>query len=131
MEEERSAGGVIFCGQQVLVLRNFRGEYIFPKGHLEPGETALQAALREVHEEAGVQPQVLSQLPDTAYRYRLADGNYRHKRVSWYLMEVQDPRLQIDAEEINWGEFMPAEQAAGLLTHDLDRDLLQQAVRLR
>lgn len=129
MEEERSAGGVIFCGKQVLVLRNFRGEYVFPKGHIELGESQLEAALREVAEEAGLHPVVMAPLPDTAYRYRLADGSYREKRVFWFLMEAKDQAIAVDDYEIKWGKWLPTGEAQKLLTHSLDRELLEQVVQ--
>jgi len=37
-------------------LRNHRGEVSFPGGRLEAGETAVEAALREAHEEVGLEP---------------------------------------------------------------------------
>jgi 8-oxo-dGTP pyrophosphatase MutT (NUDIX family) len=61
------AGGVVF--------RNSRGERLFlvvsssdgiswvlPKGHIEPGESPEQAALREIVEEAGIVGEVVEQL---------------------------------------------------------------------
>lgn len=130
MDEERSAGGIIFCGNQVLVLRNYRGEYIFPKGHLEPGESQLQAALREVAEEAGIQPRVIAPVRDTSYRYRLPGGAWRQKRVSWYLMEADDQHLVVDGHEIKWGSFVSVAEARSLLTHALDRELLIEVAAL-
>ena len=113
------------------MLRNYRGEYIFPKGHLEPGESQLEAALREVAEEAGIQPRVLKSLRDTSYQYRLPGGSWRQKRVSWYLMEAEDEQVKVDGHEISWGSFVPVEEASSLLTHDLDRELLAEVVALR
>ena len=53
---------------QVAVVRKYRTDaFIFPGGKLEPDETGLQAAIREVHEELGV---VLH--PDQIHRV----GNY-------------------------------------------------------
>ena len=50
----RQAGGVVLLGDQVVLRRTARGEYLFPKGHLEEGETEEETALREVAEETGL-----------------------------------------------------------------------------
>jgi 8-oxo-dGTP pyrophosphatase MutT (NUDIX family) len=41
-------------------MRNHRGEVSFPGGRMDPGETALETALREAHEEVGLDPQVVT-----------------------------------------------------------------------
>jgi len=51
---EITAGGIVFNGGKVLVLRNLKGVWVFPKGHVELGESHEQAALREVLEESGL-----------------------------------------------------------------------------
>ena len=59
-----------------------------PKGHVEDGETAEQAAVREISEECGVLPEVLSvigRLPSSDYMYRRA-GRLRSKRVEHFLV---------------------------------------------
>jgi 8-oxo-dGTP pyrophosphatase MutT (NUDIX family) len=55
--KERAAGAVVFRrterGVRLLVLRAYRN-WDFPKGRIEPGESELEAAKREVAEEAGL-----------------------------------------------------------------------------
>ncbi len=52
---EKSCGAVVFtreAGQiKYLLIQNREGIYGFPKGHMEPGETEVETALREVREE--------------------------------------------------------------------------------
>lgn len=49
-----SAGGIVFDGDRLLLLRKATtGEIVLPKGHVEPGESAEATALRETMEETG------------------------------------------------------------------------------
>ncbi|MGI6345166.1 MAG: NUDIX hydrolase [Bacillota bacterium] len=130
MREEVSAGGIVFWQDRVLILRNFRGEYVFPKGHLEAGETATQAALREVAEEAGLQARIVAAAPDTAYSFRRPDGRLQPKRVHWFVMTTESDSLQVDGAEIEWGAFLLPTEVSALLTHQLDKNLLQQVLEM-
>lgn len=64
---EQSAGGIVYKKEQwritILLLErtNSRGgiEYVLPKGHMENEETAKDTALREISEEAGLDPKFL------------------------------------------------------------------------
>lgn len=128
--EETSAGGVVWHKGRVLVLCNFRGEYTFPKGHLEAEETPAEAALREVAEESGLTATIVSQLPDTTYSYQRIYGGPQEKRVHWFNMEAENDRIAVDGVEVRWGVFMPPFEAAGRLTHALDRQLLEQSIAM-
>ena len=55
MMSMKRAGCIIRCGPTVLVVHHpSSGFWGFPKGHLEAGETAAAAAIREVGEETGI-----------------------------------------------------------------------------
>src|ERR1019366_2933938 len=55
-----------------------------PKGHVDPGETELEAAAREGREETGILAEPVCQLGETRYWYR-RDGRTISKAVSFYL----------------------------------------------
>ena len=57
-----SAGAIVFRGDTVLMIRA-GSRWSFPKGHVEPGETLLQAALRETREETGIEAALLEDYP--------------------------------------------------------------------
>lgn len=45
----------VWCGRHLLlVFDRFRGEWELPGGRIDPGETPVQAAVRELHEESGL-----------------------------------------------------------------------------
>jgi 8-oxo-dGTP pyrophosphatase MutT (NUDIX family) len=50
------AGAEVLLTRRSMQLRHHRGEISFPGGRLDPGETPLDTALREAHEEVGLDP---------------------------------------------------------------------------
>src|SRR6476469_3839798 len=87
---EFSAGGVVVRGGKVVVIvptrRAADGSRVLalPKGHVDPGETPVQAATREVREETGVVGEPVTELGETRYWYR-RDGLTVGKSVSFFL----------------------------------------------
>lgn len=75
---EPTAGGVIFrhsngkpTDVEILLIADSKGRWTIPKGHIEEGETARQAAEREIREETGLQEMtVLDFLGKINFRYR-------------------------------------------------------------
>ena len=49
-------GVEVLLTRRSMDMRTHRGEISFPGGRLDPGETAVDAALREAHEEVGLDP---------------------------------------------------------------------------
>lgn len=75
---EPTAGGIIFRqGEkdiEVLLIQDAKDRWTIPKGHIEPGETAVQTARREIAEEAGLQNvEMLGWLGKIHFRYRRID----------------------------------------------------------
>src|SRR5581483_8419845 len=130
--EERSAGGVVVRGEQALVIvptrRAADGSRVLglPKGHIDPGETALQAAAREVREEAGVRVAPIGELGEVRYLYRRA-GRLVPKAVVFYLFRYLggDPADHDEEdEEARWMELAAAQHA---LTYDCEREMIARA----
>ena len=64
---EGVSGPDLVLTERSHTMRSHPGQVSFPGGALDPGETAVQAALREAEEEAGIEPvgvEVLGQLPE-------------------------------------------------------------------
>lgn len=123
--EVGGAGGVVFRHDgSVLLLQHLEGTWVFPKGHLDPGESALEAALREVEEEAGV----FATSPDTSIRetthYENASGVPR--AITWYLFLTDAVKPVLREFLFPAGDFFTPEEARQHLSFEEDKRLLDK-----
>ncbi len=131
--EEFSAGGVVVRDGQVVVIRpvrrGARGQAVLglPKGHPDAGETAEQAAIREVREETGVEGEIIAPLGTIEYVYE-RKGRRRTKRVTFFLFRYESGSLEDHDHEIEEARWMPIEEAAEALTYDGEREVIARAL---
>jgi 8-oxo-dGTP pyrophosphatase MutT (NUDIX family) len=136
-EEEHSAGGVPVRrgagGWEVLCLERPRyDDWSLPKGHLEPGETAEAAALRELEEETGVRGQILGFIRTIRYPITGRSGRPTTKIVDHFLIAV-DPASGPAAPqppELDIPHWLPLAAATAAMTHEAERVSIQQAAAL-
>ena len=129
--EERAAGLVLYHGcrpRRYLLLRHRNGEHwAFPKGRIEDGENAEQAARRETLEETGIGTlEMVSGFQETSrYRLRRADETI-DKSVVYYLAEVKATFVRLSREHTD-SAWLVAEEARQALTFDEGRRILDRA----
>jgi len=112
---------------RVLLIRHRNGTWVFPKGHVEPGESKVDTAVREVEEEAGVQAVALD--PRQTWQTEYVNPRREGRRITWYLLR-SDAREAILREAIfPVGGFFPPDEALGMLAFDEDRATLKQVLR--
>ena len=129
-----SAGGVVVNGEgRVLVVSQHGTSWSLPKGHLEEGESPLEAARREIREESGVSRLELVRPLGSYSRYRLgADGaedSSELKTIHLFLFRTDESDLaplDSDNPEARWVE---RERVAGLLTHAKDREFFASILK--
>ncbi len=109
------------------------GTWALPKGLVEPGEPAASAALREVHEETGLQATPLAKLGDVRYVYTWS-GERVFKVVSFWLLRYRRSRLgdippehRHEVAEVRW---LPLAEAPTLLAYRAERELAERALAL-
>jgi 8-oxo-dGTP diphosphatase len=107
-------------GIEVLLVHRPRyGDWTFPKGKLEPGETYEQAALREVEEETSLRCELGAELPSTSYR----DMKLREKTVRYWELRPVGGRAE-PANEVDEVRWLPLAEAERLLSYDRDVEVL-------
>lgn len=131
---ERSAGGVVVRGEDVVVIvptrRASDGSKVvaLPKGHIDPGENALQAATREVREETGIVAEPVTELGETRYWYR-RDGQTIPKSVSFYLFRYVEGDTADHDDEVEKAWWIALADAQRELSHTAEREMVAKAAQ--
>lgn len=114
---EPTAGGIVFRRNktgdvEILLIQDHKDRWTIPKGHIEEGETAQEAARREIGEEAGLHDiDMLGWLGKIHFRYRRIEKLVLITQQV-YLMRVKTSGNEIQKEEwmngIKWFSFNEA-----------------------
>jgi 8-oxo-dGTP pyrophosphatase MutT (NUDIX family) len=130
---EFSAGGVVVRGEQVVVIvptrRAADGSRVLalPKGHVDPGETPIEAATREVREETGIVGEPVCELGESRYWYR-RDGRTIGKTVQFFLFDHVDGDTADHDDEVEEVRWIDLREALTALSHSAERDMIELAL---
>lgn len=130
---ERSAGGVVVRGAdgatRVLLIRDPYENWGLPKGHVEPGEAARDAAVREVREETGLDDVVVEDEIATIDWYFRHDEQVVHKFCTFFLMRSERGEAVPERDEgITDCVWVGLDEVADHITYDNARAVVQQVV---
>lgn len=136
MKTEVSSGGVVVAKKlgiwHVLVIRDMNNTWTFPKGLIEPQETAEDAAMREITEETGISALSLI-APLDVVRYTFRRNGIIHKTVYYFLFragKLKKPTPQVN-EGIRMAQWMPLSSARDLVGYPkTNRRLLIQTEKV-
>ena len=124
-----------------LLIQHQAGHWAFPKGHADPGESALETAKRELEEETGIRDyEVLEEpsfvehysfvqesVPSSVKHYAFAkEGELIEKTVTYFVAFVNSMEVVLQAEEVQnyaWSSF---DEAINLITFDGNRGILRE-----
>lgn len=138
---EPTAGGIIFRHDkngnegdiEILLIQDAKNRWTIPKGHIEKGETAKEAARREIGEEAGLnEVDMLNWLGKINFRYRRVDKLVL-MTTQIYLVRAKGDTNKIRKEEwmndIRWFKFHDALDA--IEYEDIGKLMLLAKKRIR
>lgn len=127
---EKSCGAVVFTriGKEIkyVLAQNFEGIYGFPKGHVEPGETEQETALREIFEEVHLKPTIIDDFREIS-EYVLPNKKDVSKQVVFFLAEYENQEIVAQQEELSTAALVTFNEAMSLLQHETNRKILNNA----
>jgi len=151
MEREFSAGAVVLRrlrGAWHVAAIEPRGRYgekgekkpkakqviALPKGNIDHDEKPQETALREVHEETGLEAEPIAKLADIKYVYNRSwdDGAKVFKVVSFFLFRYRSGKIGDIKEEMKrevaQAMWLPLDEAPTKLSYKGEREMAAKAI---
>lgn len=119
-----------YNGYKVLLVQNSNGQHWgFPKGTPEAGETPLETATRELHEETGIAPDSIRIQPDPIFTEQYSferDGTTYDKTNTYYVGFVDAMNIGAHLDDISDMRWLPVSEAKELLTFKQSKEVANQ-----
>lgn len=120
------AGGVVFFGDKVFLLKNEKDEWVLPKGVIKNGDYPDEVALRRVKEEAGIDAEIISTAGNTNYEFfSVTRQRPVCNKITWYIMKSLNDKYEVNKEEcFSDGGYFTIDEALQKVTYSQDRSLI-------
>lgn len=120
------AGGVVFNGDKVFILKNDKNEWVLPKGKIRNNTLPTETALSRVKYETGIDANIVSTAGETSYEFfSLTRKQSVCNIIIWYVMEAKNDSYEVNKDEgFKEGGFYPVDKALEMITYSQDRSLV-------
>ena len=121
-----SAGGVVINGQKMILVVNQNGtSWSLPKGHVDLGEEPLQAAIREITEESGIDDLHFLRALGAYGRFKLGKNTGEDKQewkvLLFFLFKTKQNELTPKDPHHPQARWVHPDEVEALLTHPKDK----------
>ena len=125
------AGGIVFCGDKVLLVCNDKQEWGFPKGAVKTSSdlSLSEFAKNRVRVETNVDARVIAPCGKTNYEfYSISRRKPVHNNISWFVMETKSEACEAfpDSGTVDC-RFVGVSGALDEITYSQDKSLLMMA----
>ena len=133
-KKTKSAGGIVINPEgKVLVVNQNGNSWSLPKGHIEAGETAIDAAKREIAEESGIKDLILVKPLLTYKRFKIGlnggDDKSEIKEIEMFLFRTNYAgKLEPSDHHNPEARWVSKEDVVDLLTHPKDKKFFQKVM---
>ncbi|MBI2140613.1 NUDIX hydrolase [Candidatus Woesearchaeota archaeon] len=127
MKTIQISGGIVLNSKgEVLVVNQNGNSWSLPKGHIEKGETALEAAKREIFEESGIKSLIFKKELGKYKRFKIGlneeDDRSEQKEISMFLFTTDESELKPRDKQNPEARWVDKKDVAKLLTHRKDKE---------
>lgn len=122
---EQSAGTIVVNNGKYLLLHYEAGHWDFAKGHVEPGETLQQTALRELKEETGLDGEILEGFEERFKYFFRSEGKLVQKEVILFIAKVVSETVTLSDEHTGFA-WLHIDDALAKLTFKSSKEALQK-----
>jgi 8-oxo-dGTP pyrophosphatase MutT (NUDIX family) len=125
MKKEISCGTITFYNDKVLLIKQNRGYIGFPKGHMEPGETEIDTAIRETKEETNIDVKIHK---DKKNHISYVINDRISKDVVFFLAEPISFEIQKQDSEIEKTMWVDKSLVCEYLSYDDTKEVFLEAL---
>ena len=122
LRKEKACGCVIIDDEKVLLIKQTKGHWGLPKGHVEENETEIETAIREVKEETNYDVEIIS---DKRFVERYVIDSKIDKEVVYFIAKKVGgtaEKQETEVTDIKWCNF---DEAIETVTFDNLKNLLR------
>jgi hypothetical protein len=118
------AGGLVFQGDRVLLTRDEKGNWGFPKDVVRYGELSHEIALEKVRKTTGIDAEIISAAGLTNYEvFSVTRQKPLCDKTTWYIMKSSGGSPKTDGEGLTGG-FFKVDEAMKIISRNQDKALL-------
>ena len=128
MQYEYCSGAVLYTEVNIIInyvlVVEIDGHCGLPKGHIELGETEIQAALREIKEETGIASNILDGFL-IKIECKMKNGNI--KQTTYFCAKYENQTIKYNEHELLGVKLLPFDEALLSLSYQNVKDVLIKA----
>jgi len=127
------AGGIVINdNQEIAIVNQNHNSWSLPKGHVDKGETILDAAIREIYEETGIKDLKLIKPLGDYGRYRIGlngeNDKSEFKTINIFLFTSNQKELNPIDPNNPEAKWIPYNKVSNYLTHINDREFFLKSL---
>lgn len=133
MKKTFTGGGVVIGpNNRVIVVNQNGNSWSLPKGHIDPGEDAKMAAVREIQEESGIKQLDYVQDLGSYERFRIGLNGGEEveelKTITLFLYTTKETNLQPEDPANPEARWVEPDKVSELLTHAKDKEFFNSII---